>query len=71
MKITTEDSRIFYSVMVYFGLDEKEVDQCRKAYLNDPDAGRITYAAVEIKIPKPEIKIAKPVGVKPVPMVEL
>lgn len=53
MKISQTDKRTFESVMAHRGLDPDEIDLCKTAYRNDPEAGRITYAALATEIPKP------------------
>ena len=53
MKITAENLHIFNAVMIYCGLDAEEIDLCKQAYRADPEAGRITYAALATEIPPP------------------
>ena len=53
MKITAGERRTFESVMAHHGLDQDEIDLCKQAYRNDPEAGRITYAALATEIPLP------------------
>ena len=53
MKISLADKRAFESVMAHHGLDQDEIDLCKQAYRNDPEAGRITYTALATEIPKP------------------
>lgn len=53
MKITAGERRIFESVMSHLGLEAEEIELCKQAYRNDPEAGRITYAALATEIPLP------------------
>ena len=51
MKITPADKRNFETVTKHHGLDVDEIELCKQAYRADPEAGRITYAALAGEIP--------------------
>ncbi len=53
VKISQADKRTFDAVMAHYEFDSEEIEFCKVCYRNDPEAGRITYAALATEIPKP------------------
>ena len=68
MKISHADKRNFETVTKHNGLDADEIELCKTAYRNDPEAGRITYAALSTEIPMP-VEAMPWVAISPPPFI--
>ena len=53
MKITAADRATFRAVCAHNALDESEIEACKSAYRNDPEAGKALYNALARDIPAP------------------
>lgn len=53
MKITAAEKRNFETVTKHHGLDAEEIELCKQAYRDNPEANRIGYAAMAAGLPTP------------------
>ena len=65
MKISPADKRNFDAVMAHNALDASEIEECRSAYIRDPEAAKRLYAALRAEIPRvedtlPWVKLSPP-----------
>ena len=65
MKISPADKQNFDVVMAHNALDASEIELCKSAYRNDPEAAKRLYEALRAEIPRvadtlPWVKLSPP-----------